>query len=287
MRREVLMLTTIVYAAGCAGGHGGASPADTAHVNAMAHEHAGQAPTANAAQAEPRHPVSAQDVVYGHQGGRELRGYLAVPQGAAAGAPLPAVMMIHEWWGLNDNVRMMARRLAGEGYRVLAVDLYGGRSAAEAGQARDLVMQVMQDRPSAMQNLSQGAGYLRDSQKTTRLGVVGWCFGGGFSLQSALQLGDRVDAAVVYYGQPVTDRAELTKLRAPLTGFFGLQDRSIPPDSVRKMEQELKSLGKTVDIRFYDANHAFANPSGPSYDPTAANDAWARTLDFFARTLRG
>lgn len=286
MRREVLMLTTIFYAAGCAGGHGGASPADTAHVNAMAHEHAGETPTANEAQAEPRHPVTGQDVVYGHQGSRELRGYLAVPQGAAADAPLPAVMMIHEWWGLNDNIRMMARRLAGEGYRVLAVDLYGGQSASDAGQARSLVTQVMQDRPSAIQNLGQAADYLRGSQKTTKLGVIGWCFGGGFSLQSALQLADRVDASVVYYGQPVTDRAELAKLRAPLAGFFGLRDQGIPPDSVRKMEQELKSLGKTVDIRFYDANHAFANPSGQSYNPTAASDAWARTLDFFSSTLK-
>ncbi|MBV9110857.1 MAG: dienelactone hydrolase family protein, partial [Gemmatimonadetes bacterium] len=83
-----------------------------------------------------------------------------------------------------------------------------------------------------------------------------------------------------------TDRAELAKLRAPLKGFFGLQDQGISPDSVRQMEQELKSLGKTVDIRFYDANHAFANPSGQSYNPTAANDAWARTLDFFSSTLK-
>jgi carboxymethylenebutenolidase len=286
MRREVLMLTTIACAAGCAGGRGGATPGDTAHVDAMAHEHAAETPAANAAQAEPRQPVTAQDVVYGTQDGRELRGYLAAPASAAAGVRLPGVVMIHEWWGLNDNIRMMARRLAGEGYRVLAVDMYGGQVASDPGQARTYMMQVMQNRPAGVQNLSQAADFLRGRQGAAKLGVIGWCFGGGWSLQSALQLGDRVDAAAVYYGQPVTDRAELAKLRAPLVGFFGLRDQGIPPDSVRRMEQELKSLGKTVDIRFYDANHAFANPSGQAYNPEAAADAWTRTLDFFNRTLK-
>jgi carboxymethylenebutenolidase len=168
---------------------------------------------------------------------------------------------------------------------VLAVDLYGGQVATDASQARGYMMRVMQARGAGMQNLTAAADFLR-TRGVTKLGVVGWCFGGGWSLQSALQLGGRVDAAVVYYGQPVTDRAELQKLRAPLVGFFGLRDQSIPPDTVRKMEQELKSLGKTVDIRFYDANHAFANPSGPSYNPAAATDAWTRTLDFFSRTLK-
>jgi len=97
---------------------------------------------------------------------------------------------------------------------------------------------------------------------------------------------EQVDAVVMYYGQPVTDRAQLSRLDAPLAGFFGLRDQGIPADSVRKMEQELKSLGKSVDIRFYDANHAFANPSGQAYDAAAANDAWTRTLDFFNRNLK-
>jgi carboxymethylenebutenolidase len=285
MRREVVMLSTILYAAGCAGGRGGAVPADTAHVNAMAHEHAGETPTANASEAEPRQAVTAQEVVYGTVGGRELRGYMALPASAQADARLPGVVMIHEWWGLNDNIRMMARRLAGEGYRVLAVDMYG-RVATTPEQARSYMMEVMQDRPAGMQNLQAAAEFLGTRMHAPKLGVIGWCFGGGWSLQTALQLPERIDAAAVYYGQPVTDRAQLARLDAPVAGFFGLRDQGIPADSVRKMESELKSLGKTVDFHFYDAGHGFANPSGTSYNAAAAADAWTRTLDLFARTLK-
>lgn len=285
MRREVVMLSTILYAAGCAGGRNGAAPADTAHVAAMAHEHAGEAPTANASQAEPRQEVTAQEVVYGTAGGRELRGYMAFPASAGADARLPGVVMIHEWWGLNDNIRMMARRLAGEGYRVLAVDMYG-RVATTPDQARSYMMAVMQDRPAGMQNLRAATEFLGTRMHAPKIGVIGWCFGGGWSLQAALQLPERIDAAAVYYGQPVTDRAQLARLDAPLEGFFGLRDQGIPADSVRKMESELKSLGKTVDFHFYDASHAFANPSGPAYNAEAAADAWTRTLALFERALK-
>jgi len=280
------MLTTIFYAAGCAGGQGGgATPQDTAHVDAMAHEHAGDSPVANAATAEPRQEVRGEEVVYATVGGRPVRGYMAYPAGAGADAALPAVIMVHEWWGLNDNMRMMARRLAGEGYRALAVDLYEGKVAADPQAARTYMMEVMNDRERGAANLAGAAAFLKQHH-AAKIGTIGWCFGGGWSLQAGLRMPEQVDAVVMYYGQPVTDRAQLSRLDAPLAGFFGLRDQGIPADSVRKMEQELKSLGKSVDIRFYDANHAFANPSGQAYDAAAANDAWTRTLDFFNRNLK-
>jgi len=285
MRREVVMISTLFLAAGCAGGRGGAASEDTAHVDAMAHEHADETPAANASASEPRQEVAAEEVVYGTVGGHELRGYMTRPASARADAPLPGVVMIHEWWGLNDNIRMMARRLAGEGYRVLAVDMYG-RVATTPAEARAAMMEVMQNRPAGMQNLQAAAEFLGTRMHAPKIGVIGWCFGGGWSLQSALQLADRIDAAAVYYGQPVTDQTQLARLDAPLAGFFGLRDQGIPADSVRKMESELKSLGKTVDFHFYDANHAFANPSGQSYNAEAAADAWTRTLDLFARNLK-
>ncbi|HVG44045.1 MAG TPA: alpha/beta fold hydrolase, partial [Longimicrobium sp.] len=191
----------------------------------------------------------------------------------------------HEWWGLNDNIRMTARRLAGEGYRVLAVDMYG-RVATTPAEARSYMMEVMQNRPAGMQNLQAATEFLGTRMRAPKVGVIGWCFGGGWSLQTALQLPERIDAAAVYYGQPVTDRAQLARLDAPVAGFFGLRDQGIPADSVRKMEAELKSLGKTVDFHFYDAGHGFANPSGQSYNAEAAADAWTRTLDLFARNLK-
>ena len=279
------MLSTILYAAGCAGGHGGAAPADTAHVAAMAHEHAGETPTANASAMEPRVPVTGQEVGYANVGGKMVSGYMAFPTAGGANAALPGVLMIHEWWGLNDNVRMMARRLAGEGYRVLAVDMYG-QTATTSEQARGLMMQVMQNRGGGIENLRGAADFLR-GRGARKVGVIGWCFGGGWSLQTALQLSDRTDAAAVYYGQPVTDRAELQKLDDPLIGFFGTADTGIPADSVRVMEQSLKSLGKNVEIHYYEgAAHAFANPSGQAYNAAAATDSWRRTVDFFNRTLK-
>lgn len=286
MRREALILGMMWMATGCAGGHGGASAGDTAHVNAMAHEHAGETPTANASAMEPRVPVTGQEVAYGSVGGKEIRGYLAFPTSAGANAAPPGVLMIHEWWGLNDNVRMMARRLAGEGYRVLAVDLYGGQVATTPEQARASMMQVMQNRGAGIENLRAAADFLR-GRGSAKVGVIGWCFGGGWSLQTALQLSDRVDAAAVYYGQPETDRAELQKLDDPLIGFFGTADTGIPVATVRQMEQEMKTLGKNVEFHYYEgAAHAFANPSGQSYDAAAATDSWRRTVDFFNRTLK-
>lgn len=284
MRREVLMLSTVLFAAGCASG--GAAPDDTVHVNAMSREHAGHTPVANASAAEPRVQVTGEEVAYGTVGGRAVRGYMAYPTAGGANAALPAVLMIHEWWGLNDNVRMMARRLAGEGYRVLAVDMYGGQVAQDPTQARQLVTQVMQNRPAGIENLRAAADYLRGRRAAT-VGVIGWCFGGGWSMGAALNLSDRVDAAVVFYGQPVTDRAELQKLNDPLIGFFGTADQGIPVATVRQMEQELNSLGKNAEFHYYEgAAHAFANPSGQAYNEAAATDSWRRTLEFFRRHLR-
>ncbi|HSU17744.1 dienelactone hydrolase family protein [Longimicrobium sp.] len=281
------MLSTILYAAGCAGGHGGgATPEDSAHVAAMAHEHAGDSPVANAATAQPRQEVRGEEVVYATVGGKQIRGYMAYPAAAGANAALPAILMVHEWWGLNENMRMMARRLAGEGYRTLAVDMYGGQVATDAQAAQRYMMEVMNDRESGAANLAGAAAFLKQQQHAPKIGTIGWCFGGGWSLQAGLRMPEQVDAVVMYYGQPVTDRAQLARLDAPLAGFFGLQDRGIPADSVRKMEQELKSLGKSVDIHFYDASHAFANPSGQAYNPQAAADAWTRTVAFFNRTLK-
>ncbi|HEX6746030.1 MAG TPA: dienelactone hydrolase family protein [Longimicrobium sp.] len=280
------MLSTLLFAAGCSGGGRGAAPADSAHVDAMAREHAGETPTANASAQEPRQEVRGEEVVYGLVDGQRVRGYMAYPAASGADAALPAVILVHEWWGLNDNIRMMARRLAGEGYRTLAVDLYQGKVATDAQAAQTYMREVMGDRDRGVMNLASAARFLKQEKHARRIGTVGWCFGGGWSLQAGLNLPEYVDAVVMYYGQPVTDRARLARLDAPLAGFFGLQDRGIPADSVRKMEQELKALGKTVDIRFYDANHAFANPSGQSYNAQAAADAWTRTVDFFARTLK-
>jgi carboxymethylenebutenolidase len=277
--RAALLASTL----GCASSRAGA-PSDEAHVAAMAREHAHDAPVANGSAQPPRQPVTAEDVVYGDREGTPLRGYLARP--AASTGPLPALLVIHEWWGLNDNVRMMTRRLAGEGYLALAVDLYEGQTASTPDAARALMTASLAHTDQGAANLRAGATYLRTQRGAPKLGVIGWCFGGGWSLQAALAMPEAVDAVVMYYGRVVTDPAALQRLDAPLLGLFGAEDQGIPVASVRQMEGALRALGRDATIQVYEgAGHAFANPSGTSWRPAAADDAWRRTVDFLARHL--
>lgn len=274
----------VLLAGGCgSAAHGPGTGA--AYVAAMAREHAGHTPEASApAAVRPRQEVVGEEVVYGTVDGKPLRGYLARPAGARD--ELPAVVVIHEWWGLNDPTRATARRLAGEGYAVLAVDMFGGEVASTPERARELTTASLEDHAGGGRNLRTAAEYLRE-QGAPRVGVVGWCFGGAWSLQAALSMPERVDAAVVYYGQPVTDRTELARLSAPLLGLFGGADRGIPLTQVRRMEATLRELGKDAEIVVYrGAGHAFANPSGQAYHARAAQDAWNRTVAFLAEHLK-
>lgn len=252
----------------------------------MSREHAEHTPVSNASTQEPRQQVVTEEVVYTTANGKPVRGYLARPTNAGNRA-LPGIVVIHEWWGLNDNVRMMTRRLAGEGYQALAVDMYGGQSAQTPEQARALTQSVSQNPAAAVQNLRGAATYLRQRRNAPKIATLGWCFGGAWSLQAALNMPEQVDAAVVYYGRVETDRAQLARLDAPLLGLFGAEDQGIPVAGVRQMEATLKGLGKNVEIQVYPgAKHAFANPSGQAYEAVSAGDAWRRTTTFLARHLR-
>ena len=262
-----------------------AASADRAHLDAMSREHAGHTPVASPATAPaPRQEVEAREVSYGTADGKPVRGYLARPRRGANN--LPAVVLVHEWWGLNDNIRTMARRLAGEGYQVLAVDMLGGRVAADAQQARELTAEVMRNSSAGAANLRSAAEFLR-GRGATRVGVMGWCFGGAWALQAGLFMPEQVDALVVLYGRVVTDRDRLANLDAPLLGLYGGRDQGIPVEQVREMETILRELNKDVTIQVYEnAAHAFANPSGQAYDAAAAEDAWRRSTEFLARHLR-
>jgi len=278
--RSIVALTAAVIAVAATGS------AQQTYTERMAHEHAADKPIASpAAEVEPRQPVTTETVTYATVNGAPVSGYLARPRDASG--PLPGIIVIHEWWGLNDNIRSMARRLAGEGYEVLAVDLYGGAAAQTPDAARALMQRVMDDPGPAQDNLRQAAAYLRDTRKVRKLGVIGWCFGGGWSLQTALMLPDRVDATVMYYGRLETDRQRLKALRAPLLGLFGAADTGIPVAGVRQFEATLKELGKPAVIHVYEgAAHAFANPSGTAYKADAAADAWLKTVAFLAEHLK-
>jgi len=211
------------------------------------------------------------------------RAYLSLPEGATA--PVPGVVVIHEWWGLNPHIQHWADRLAAEGYAALAVDLYGGETATESEQAMTLMKAV--DPQAAHKILAAAYDFLGSDPrvKATKRASIGWCFGGGWSLK--LALAKPLDAAVVYYGRLVTDPEALTKIDGKLLGVFGNQDQGIPPKDVDAFEAGLKEAGVDAKILRYDAQHAFANPSSARYDAASAEQAWAEVQAFLRAELGG
>ncbi|MES2524763.1 MAG: dienelactone hydrolase family protein [Gemmatimonadota bacterium] len=261
------------------------------YASAMLHVHAGETPAASpATQIAPRLQVVTETVTYATVNGKPVKGFLAKPAARAGragqgGRSGPALLVVHEWWGLNDNIRDIAKRYAGEGYTVLAVDLFG-RVATTPDVAMGLYQAAMKNIPAGEQNVGQAVAYLK-KQGASSIGTVGYCFGGHWSLRAGLAGGPNVNAVVVYYGAPITDPAQLSRLKAPVLGLYGGKDESIPLDSVRAMERALKQAGRKVDVTvFPTANHAFANPSGQSYDAAAAESAWTKSLAFLKANLK-
>ena len=283
LSRSLLLL---LFLAGCSAQSGStisAGDRDTLDRTAEAHAHDAPVPTP-AATTPPVVEVTGKTVSYGTVGGVPVEGYLVRPKQARG--RLPGLIVIHEWWGLNDNVRDEAGRLAAEGYVVLAVDLYGGRLATQPPAAMKLSQELTANPGPAEENLRAAYKYLDKVERAPRIGTLGWCLGGRWSLRAALILPDQVDATVIYYGTVKADEAELAKLRMPILGFFGSKDRVVPVATVTAFEATLQRLGKNADIHIYEgAEHAFANPSGTAYDPQAAEDAWHLTTAFLKEYL--
>ncbi|MEM7483262.1 MAG: dienelactone hydrolase family protein [Acidobacteriota bacterium] len=269
----------LLLGAGCGGSAADDSSDD--YAARMAQEHDGDTPVAGDAgrAADTTRKITTTQPVYATVDGTEVTGYFAEPLGAADDTP--GLLVIHEWWGLNDNIETMARMFAQQGYRALAVDLYGGQMAEDPEGARALMQAAMESPERAQENLRQAHAFLT-GRGAGRTGSIGWCFGGAWSLESALLLPGELDAAVIYYGRLVTDKKRLAPLTAPILGIFGSEDRGIPVAQVEAFEAALDELGKVAEIHLYEgANHAFANPSGSRYAPQAAKDAWEKTLAFF------
>jgi carboxymethylenebutenolidase len=217
-------------------------------------------------------------------GDETVQGVLYTPAGKG---PFPAIVVIHEWWGLNDWVKEQAAKLAGEGYVALAVDLYRGKVATTPEMAHEIMRGVPEDR--ARRDLRAAVSFLSAQPNVTkdRIASIGWCMGGGYSLDVALEE-PALAATVINYGHLATEPSELAKIHAPILGLFGAQDGGITPDDVHKFEAAMKQLGKRIDVKIYDdAGHGFENPNNKDgYRAADAADAWKRTSEFLAAQLK-
>jgi len=232
-------------------------------------------------------PLHKENVVYY----KDTSGYLvfsentSVQGGNESTAKLPGVVMIHEWWGLNDHIKNMADELAKEGYVVLAVDLYNGKVSASPEEAKSLVTVARDNQNESNSNMVAAVDYLKslDNVDSSNLISIGWCFGGGQALQLAIAADPNspMAATVLYYGNLVSGQQQLLKINGPVLGIFGSDDQSIPVSEVNEFEQALNANNITNEIYIYEGvGHAFANPTGESFAPNELKDAWQKTVEF-------
>lgn len=230
---------------------------------------------------QPKIEILAGEMVNYHN---DVKGYLVRPKGEG---PFPALVLIHEWWGLNQNIKDLADDFAEQGYVSLAVDLYDGEFADTPEKAGELAGKVRGNVEEAFSNLGSATDYLSSLEFVdgSKLGSVGWCFGGQWSYNMAAN-NMNIDASVMYYGR-FSMEDDLTMMKADILGHFGEDDRSILVDDVKQFEAKLKTLNGDHSIFIYpNAGHAFANKDNEqAYNEEAAQIAWQRTLDFLAREI--
>lgn len=192
------------------------------------------------------------------------------------------IFVIHEWWGLNDYIKQESEKLSNDvGANVIAIDLYDNKIASTPDEARKLVQSVKTERAV---NIIKGAyAYAGNNAKVF---TIGWCFGGGWSLQAALLGGDNVAGCIMYYGMPENDVNKLKTLHCDVIGFFANQDQGITPKVVDEFQENMKAANKKLTVYRYDAEHAFANPSNPHYNKEATTDAYAKTIAFIKERLK-
>lgn len=214
-------------------------------------------------------------------GGNKVQAHLAMPEGEG---PFPSVVLIHEWWGLNDQIKAVATELSNLGFMALAVDLYKGGVADTREDAMALMQAVNED--EANDTLTGWINWLRRHQQSNgKVGTMGWCFGGAWSLNASIET--PVDATIIYYGNVTRTPEQLSRLQGPVLGHFGTLDKSIDEAMVGGFERAMAEAGKAeqLEVHWYVADHAFANPTGARYDADDAALAWSRSVSFLHRHL--
>ena len=212
--------------------------------------------------------------------GTKVDAALALPEADKA----PVVILIHEWWGLNDQIKTVATELANLGYIAIAVDLYAGKVASTPDEAKALMGGL--DATKAKETMVAWVDYARKHARSNgKVATLGWCFGGGWSLNTSIAT--PVDATLIYYGNVAKTADELKQLKGPVLGQFGKLDKNINQAMVSSFEQEMEKAGKkdSLTVYWYEADHAFANPTGARYDEANAKLAWERTTEFLKKHL--
>jgi carboxymethylenebutenolidase len=224
-------------------------------------------------------PQAGEMVSFKTPDGKDAQGYLIKAQKKSN----RYLFVIHEWWGLNDHIKQEAEKYSKDmpNVNVLAIDMYDGQVTSNRDEAGKLMQGMKYERGKS---IVQGA--LDYAGKKAKIGTIGWCFGGGWSLQSSLLLGKQVKGCVIYYGMPEKDKEKLKTLQAEVLGIFAGNEKWITPEVVQEFEKNMKDLGKPVTIKSYEADHAFANPSNPRYNETYAKEAYQLSLDFLKKKLK-
>lgn len=231
----------------------------------------------------PDRPVDSELLPYADVREHLVYGYFAFPSDMVE--PLPAVVLVHDWWGLNEVTRMAADRLAASGYMVLAIDMYAGETLDRADQARQRTISVLENPSDVEENVRQALEFV-DIAGAPSVGIVGWGFGGGWALNAALAFPGQIDAVALYYGQVGADTSRFGNLSTPVLGLFAESDRAVPVATVEAFAEATNLAGNPAEIEIYpDARHGFADPARSAYDPRLAARAWQRMLDFLAQTL--
>ncbi len=222
---------------------------------------------------------SLQHVSMATADGQKVSAALAMP----AKTPAPAVMLIHEWWGLNDQIMSVAADLGRRGYMALAIDLYNGKMTKNPDEARRFIEEL--DPAQATDTVMSWIGALKNRPEATgKVGTVGFCFGGGWSLNAAIA--SPVDATVIYYGKVDRPPQQLARLQGPVLGHFATRDQWINTAMVSAFEKAMNEADKKLTVYWYDADHGFANPTAGHYDRQDAQLAWSRTTEFFRGNLK-
>jgi carboxymethylenebutenolidase len=193
------------------------------------------------------------------------------------------IFVFQEWWGLNDNIKQHAEEIFKSlgNVNVIALDMYDGKVATDRENAGKYMQEFKQDRGNAIVK-----GAMDYAGKNAKIGTVGWCFGGGQSLQATLTAGKQAVATVMYYGMPEENVDRLKTLNNDVLFIFAVKDKYINADVIKKFEGNMKAAGKNLTVKTYDADHGFANPSNPIFDKTSAEDAYKNTIDFFKARLK-